>query len=265
MTILDTERRIERQSKTAFPRFNIRTELLPSAIRSLLCIYLLSIGAGCLFAVLFSVEPHIPVIASAILALIFGLALLYLPQHRHSAFGYANLVTSVRAAATSLVAATILFSDTFAGSNATELSWAVFIIVAVALILDGFDGYLARRFHHESEFGAKFDMEVDAFLILMLSCAALVLDKAGPWVLLIGAMRYLFVLAQVFVPTLSRPLAPSFRRKLVCVLQVLALGTVLVPIVNEPLSGWICAAALAALIYSFAVDVIALLSKPVSE
>lgn len=261
MTILDTEQRPKRQSGNPARSFDLQTDLLPSAIKSLLAVFVMSMVGGCLFAFQFAVEPQVPVIAAGILASMCGLALLFLPQHRHSAFGYANIVTSIRAAATSLVAAIVLFSETFGSNGMDTLAWAVFGVVAAALTLDGFDGYLARRFDQESEFGAKFDMEVDAFLIFILSCAALVLDKAGPWVLLIGAMRYLFVLAQWFLPALNHPLEPSFRRKLVCVLQVLALGAALMPVVSSPLSIWICAFALTCLIYSFAVDVVTLAFK----
>ncbi len=38
-----------------------------------------------------------------------------------------------------------------------------------ALALDAVDGWIARRTHTVSELGARFDMEVDAFLLLVLS------------------------------------------------------------------------------------------------
>ena len=55
----------------------------------------------------------------------------------------------------------------------------------VALLLDWVDGQVARRTHTESAFGARFDMEVDAFLILVLS--VYVASTTGWWVLIIGA------------------------------------------------------------------------------
>ena len=48
----------------------------------------------------------------------------------------------------------------------------------MALILDGVDGKVARRTGTSTALGARFDMEVDAFLILVLS--VYVLDVAGP-------------------------------------------------------------------------------------
>ena len=41
-------------------------------------------------------------------------------------------------------------------------------LAGFALALDGVDGHLARRFDQVSDFGARFDMEVDAALILVL-------------------------------------------------------------------------------------------------
>ena len=104
-------------------------------------------------------------------------------------------------------------------------------------------------------------MEVDALLILILSVAAAVLEKAGVWVMLIGLMRYAFVAAQMFLPRLRGGLFVSFRRKLVCVLQIAALCLVLMPFVEPPYSGGICAFALAMLIYSFGVDIAYLLGQ----
>ena len=139
--------------------------------------------------------------------------------------------------------------------------WSLILFVLLALILDGVDGYLARAFSLSSALGARFDMEIDALLILVLSIAGLILGKAGWWVLAIGLMRYGFVFAQVFLPALAGPLPPSFRRKLICVVQVAALCLILVPFVVPPISTFIALLALALLAYSFAVDTRYLLQK----
>ena len=66
-------------------------------------------------------------------------------------------------------------------------------LAAVALALDYVDGYVARRTGTESTLGARWDGEVDAFLILVL--AVYVAPSAGAWVLLIGLARYAFLVA----------------------------------------------------------------------
>ena len=44
-----------------------------------------------------------------------------------------------------------------------------------------------------SAFGARFDMETDAATVFGLSLLVWLCDQAGPWVLAIGLMRYIFV------------------------------------------------------------------------
>ena len=94
-------------------------------------------------------------------------------------------------------------------------------LAAVALVLDAVDGQVARRTRTASKLGARFDMEADAFLILVLS--VLVAASAGPWVLAIGLMRYAFVAAARVWSWLSGPLRPSRARKAVAALQGVAL------------------------------------------
>jgi phosphatidylglycerophosphate synthase len=133
--------------------------------------------------------------------------------------------------------------------------YAIFVLALVALVLDGVDGWASRRTGLVSPFGARFDMEVDALLVLILSASACLHGKAGGWVLLIGAMRYLFVAAGLAKPALRRPLPPSLRRQAVCVLQVATLAILLLPEVVSPVSTALAAAALVALTWSFAIDV----------
>ena len=73
--------------------------------------------------------------------------------------------------------------------------WWIVGLGTVALVLDGVDGWIARREGTASAFGARFDMETDAALLLVLSGLAWRRGAAGPWVLGIGALRYLFVAA----------------------------------------------------------------------
>ncbi|MEU7531888.1 CDP-alcohol phosphatidyltransferase family protein [Saccharothrix sp. NPDC042600] len=124
-------------------------------------------------------------------------------------------------------------------------------LAAVALVGDFVDGRVARRTGTASALGARFDMEVDAFLILVLSVhAALVF---GPWALAIGVMRYLFVAASWVAPWLRGELPPSFARKTVAALQGVLLVVAAAGVV--PFAWALVALALAALVWSFGRDV----------
>jgi phosphatidylglycerophosphate synthase len=129
-------------------------------------------------------------------------------------------------------------------------------VAFVATALDGVDGWLARRSRMASTFGARFDMEIDAVLVMALATLGWQHEKAGWWILFAGLLRYLFVSAGWVWPWLRRPLPPSRRRQAICVVQVVGLGIVIVPAIMPPLSTTVAAAALTMLSYSFLVDVV---------
>jgi len=180
-----------------------------------------------------------------------------------SRFGSANVVTLLRTGIAALVTGLALEAlSTRAGllANPGEVgdlwAWAVPTGAVLALVLDGIDGWLARRRQISSAFGARFDMEADALLVLGLSLAVLASGRAGPWVLAAGGLRYAFVAAGTLWPRLRSPLPPSFRRKAVCVVIGIALVTALVPAVPGSAAGVLAGAGVLALVYSFAVDTV---------
>lgn len=134
--------------------------------------------------------------------------------------------------------------------------WTLVWIATAAAVLDGVDGPLARRRGEANRFGARFDLETDAWLILTLSILLWRGDKAGAWVILSGLMRYAFVAASWPLPWLNADLPPSTRRKAVCVVQIVTLIVALSPLAPWPSSAAIAAAGLAWLTWSFAVDVL---------
>ena len=121
-------------------------------------------------------------------------------------------------------------------------------------LLDGVDGWLARHSGMASEFGARFDMEIDALLILALATLAWRYDKAGPWVIMSGLLRYLFVAAGWMLPWLQNPLPSSRRRQTICVIQIAGLTLTILPAIGRPLSLLPASVALMALCYSFLTD-----------
>ena len=139
--------------------------------------------------------------------------------------------------------------------------WWIIGVSTLALVLDGVDGWAARRTRTASAFGARFDMELDAFLLLALSVLVWRSGRTGPWVVLIGAMRYVFVAAGWLWPALQAELPPSQRRKVVCVVQGAALLVGLGPFVPAGVASLTAALALTLLTYSFGVDVWWLLAK----
>ena len=127
------------------------------------------------------------------------------------------------------------------------------VLVAVALCLDWVDGQVARRTGTTSAFGARFDMETDAFLIAVLS--VYVASAHGWWVLAIGAARYLLWLAERVWPWLCRPVPPRHWRKVVAAVQGVTLAVVAADVVPARLAEAALVVALALLAESFGRDV----------
>src|SRR5437868_13940241 len=207
--------------------------VLAVAIGTLPALSGLALFAGLLFAVERGVAAH----------------------HPHPRLGAANRITLVRAAIACLIAARAIEPAPLG----TPERWLLAAIAAAALMLDGADGWAARRQGLASAFGARFDMEVVAFAILVLAITVVQAQAVPYWVLAIGAMRYLYLVAGCLFPVLRAPLpARAFadrRRKTIAVVQSLALIAALPPAAP---AGWavaVAALALGLLVYSFAADV----------
>ncbi|NJO38390.1 MAG: CDP-alcohol phosphatidyltransferase family protein [Rhizobiales bacterium] len=201
---------------------------------------------------------HLVVSIISFLVLASLVNLLWILRPGGSRFGEANQATLLRSGLVCLIGSALL-----ASGQSTDVSWHLSGLIALALALDGVDGILARRLNLTSAFGARFDMEVDALLLLILSLLVWQTGQAGAWVLAIGLMRYAFVLASWFCPRLAAPLRPSFRRKTVCALQGIALLACLLPPLDQTATSVIAMAALATLTMSFGLDIrVLLLGSP---
>jgi phosphatidylglycerophosphate synthase len=189
--------------------------------------------------------------AGAIFTVVILVSLGFLQRHHpFTRFGAANQITTIRAMLVALIAALLgepRFPTVAAGAAMTGL---------LAASLDGMDGWLARRQRIASDFGARFDMEIDALLILVLAILVSRFEKAGSWVIVSGLLHYIFAGAGRYWPWLAAPLPPSRRRQAICVVQIVALTIALLPAVEPPNSTMSAAVALVSLAYSFLVDIL---------
>jgi phosphatidylglycerophosphate synthase len=194
-----------------------------------------------------------PLKAAGVFGAIMGIALLNLRDHHpFPRFGVANQVTTIRALLVSLVAGLI------GEAHTPVLAAAAIAVSLLATGMDGLDGWLARRTHMVSPFGARFDLEVDALLIQVLSILAWRYGKAGAWVLASGLLRYGFVAAGQVWGWLRGPLSPTRRGKAICVAQIVGLLVAVAPAVTWPTSAMVAGGTLGLLGYSFGVDIASL-------
>ncbi|WP_380169224.1 CDP-alcohol phosphatidyltransferase family protein [Jannaschia sp. R86511] len=145
-----------------------------------------------------------------------------------------------------------LLAPVDADGAATAWGWLVVALAVPMLLLDAVDGAVARRTLVTAR-GARFDMEVDAAAVLVLSLAAA--PAVGAWVLLAGLLRYAWAVAALLLPALREPLPFSQARRVVAGVQGPALLAAVVPGVPPGVAVAACAVALVALLWSFGRDV----------
>jgi phosphatidylglycerophosphate synthase len=128
------------------------------------------------------------VVASASFAVLLAASRgAWTPQGR---FGAANFVTALR------LLACLALATLFHGGPGGL--WAA--AVPGILVLDALDGWLARRAELASAFGAHFDMETDALLVLAVGLELWLRGSFGVWILTSGLLRYAYVLVTALVP-----------------------------------------------------------------
>ncbi|MEM6993289.1 MAG: CDP-alcohol phosphatidyltransferase family protein [Myxococcota bacterium] len=112
-------------------------------------------------------------------------------------FGAANVVTTIRAVLALVVGLLPL---------SLAVPWAG-VAVFLFFVLDGVDGTIAQRTGTASAFGAAFDTETDALLVAIASIVVVKVGLLGPWVLVVGGLRYAYVV--VTSTRIVKPEPPS--------------------------------------------------------
>lgn len=170
-------------------------------------------------------------------------------------FGLANAVTLVRGALNALLLGLLVQPGALDAAWGDAAGWMFVGVALLSLTLDGLDGWVARRWRLASSFGARFDVEIDALLLLVLALAAVVLDKVGLWVFGLALTYYAWLAARRRWSWLAAPLPPSLRRKTVFVAQASSLVAIVAPPVSPPVAAGLAATTLVAMVASFAHDI----------
>jgi phosphatidylglycerophosphate synthase len=153
------------------------------------------------------------------------LAALVARYSRTRSMRIADLVTLARGLGVCFLAGFAL--QAWAGGLARNGVLAMVIMGSLCLTLDGVDGRVARARGEATAFGARFDVETDAAMLIVLSVAVAALGIAGWWVLAIGGMRYGYITMSLAVPALRIPLPYRYSGKVIAVVQAVALLTAL--------------------------------------
>ena len=127
--------------------------------------------------------------------------------------GYANWITLFRLA--------LIFFTGWAFSY-WPYSW-IFVPVLIIACLDGVDGYLARKYNQQSDFGAYLDMESDTFYVCLLCTAYFLEGLFDWWILLIGFLRYIYVVLLYLFDLQNKPEKSTRFAKTIAVALFIAL------------------------------------------
>ena len=168
-------------------------------------------------------------------------ALVYLRRAEWSpsgAFGPGNAVTALRCLLVVLLAS-------LPGAGPASA-----VLVTLIFGLDGVDGWLARRGPGSSAFGATFDMETDALLVLVAGLELHASGRLGAFAIVPGLLRYVYAVAILLLPA-SRGEAPrSTLARFVFAIVVVSFVASLWPV--HPRHSWFAASATILLVISFA-------------
>lgn len=225
-------------------------------LRTLLIGLVVAVAGAAALAALEAVDTSASLAAPVVY--IVGATLLFAHWGSGSRFGAANTVTLTRLIGTSWLAA-LATAAAIAGLG-RPAQILVVVVGTICLLLDNVDGRLARGRGEVSAFGARFDMETDSAMLLVLCVGVAVLGFAGWWVITLGLMRYVYVVAGWIVPPLQMTVNYSYARKVVAAIQgsavLFALLVGLVPAIPSWVSTLVLAIALALLCWSFGRDIV---------
>ena len=213
----------------------------------------LSLSAGGLVAsgvalLLVGPDPRAIVLAIATYGVALWLTVwLWRRGFSHPSLGVANTITVFRLALVASLLAPLVAPAPPAG---------IISVAITALVLDGLDGWFARRSNRVSAFGARLDIEVDAGLTVVLALNALLSESVGLLVLLLVLPRYLWVAIGRLLPWLRGELPERWSRKVVTVIQTVTLITLQLPFVAGLLSAVLVLVVGGIVLFSFGQDVI---------
>lgn len=105
-------------------------------------------------------------------------------------------------------------------------AWTLFL---VALILDGLDGWMARKTQSHSQEGAIFDMESDGIWVSLICITLVSLGIEQPWILILAAWRPVYAIVSAFLPKVETHQKGTFFGKAVFVTVAVVLLVVSSP------------------------------------
>lgn len=129
-------------------------------------------------------------------------------------YGYANWISILR----------LLIIITLLGIFPLLKDLQLFLFFLIAIILDGIDGFVARKLNSVTKQGGILDMEIDALMVLILTCIHVINFKISFWIVLPASFRYIYAWILYVHPLKSKKeMLPKIIRATIAVCFFLAL------------------------------------------
>ncbi len=149
-------------------------------------------------------------------------------------FGPGTTLTLLRALGLGIFAGYLVLPRPTGGG-----AWTPAALFAAIAIADGADGWLARRTGMPTRLGARLDLILDGWMILIGVLVCIAWGILPLWFVLVGAARYVYVAVERNrrrrgLPL--HPLAPNGERRIVAGLQMAFLAVVLWPIIPSSMA-----------------------------
>ena len=158
---------------------------------------------------------------------------------RRRGFGLPNWITTLRLIL--IVVAVLLWAEADA--------YLVLGLLVVSVLLDAVDGYAARKMGTATVFGARYDMETDAYFTTAVAFIIVYRFDMPPLVLFAGLLRYYFILLKRIFHLHNLP-TPEMRG--VRFLAVVFFISLLAPFVlSQTIATYVVFVGCAAVFYSF--------------
>ncbi len=176
--------------------------------------------------------------------LFFGFFIFKIPKYKPNyplRVGYANLITTFRLL---LVLVALVFHPYF---DAIILG----LVFLANILLDGVDGYIARKTGQSSMVGEVLDMETDAYFVFTISWLHVVEHQLSVWLLLPGSLRYIYALLVI------RPGKEILPKRVRASIAVFFFFALLIPFFTEDMAFiWLTYLAGASIVISFVISLL---------
>jgi len=135
-------------------------------------------------------------------------------------------------------------STLLSGIHPSWLDFFAAFLFVLAAITDFFDGYIARLFNQHTTFGAIIDPLADKLLMLGGFLGLMLLDRADPWAILLILGREFFITGlRIVAVSEGKDVSASMLGKIKTVLQILAVGFLIIGWPGGTLLLWLAVAA----------------------